>query len=479
MVCNRMKLIPDIEQDVAIVRFVQKPFGKIVLLLFFAIPLLFLSVWWKEVLVIITAITFMPKWRRWWVLLGMIILQLEGVMKDNWGMLSYYYILNPNYNKIFTSALIAKIMVVSIVTVFLFSTILAFLTQRFQHKAITQRPTLNLFFILFVLLGAALYAPLSVIQNAYLWFFILAFGHYFWFIAYTLQDCKTFSKYDFLFEYGRYSPIWGSSAVPFPKGSSYLHRIEAKTNDEFAITQLKGLKLILWAGLINTGKLYLSANNFFDVPTLRDALIAYEQGTIYPLSVAWQCITLNFFNVMLTLTLFGHTIIAICRMCGYRALRNTYKPLYSTNIAEFWNRYYYYFKELLVEFFFYPAYFRYFKTMPRLRLFFATFAAAGIGNIIYHFFYILPGIRFSGLFNAIKLFHVYICYGVILGVAIGLSQLRNSNLKPRKLSLPGQVFSIIFVVSFYMLASIFNETYQSHSIMINIRFLCSLFNITW
>ena len=39
---------------------------------------------------------------------------------------------------------------------------------------------------------------------------------------------------------------------------------------------------------------------------------------------------------------------------GSRALRNAHAPLSSRTIAEYWNRYYYDFKELLADMFFYP-----------------------------------------------------------------------------------------------------------------------------
>ena len=44
-------------------------------------------------------------------------------------------------------------------------------------------------------------------------------------------------------------------------------------------------------------------------------------------------------------------IVGYLRLCGFNVFRNTYKPLLAETMVEFWNRYYYYFKELLVNFF--------------------------------------------------------------------------------------------------------------------------------
>ncbi|MEF8725082.1 hypothetical protein [Candidatus Accumulibacter phosphatis] len=39
-------------------------------------------------------------------------------------------------------------------------------------------------------------------------------------------------------------------------------------------------------------------------------------------------------------------IIGTLRLFGFNVFRNTYKPLPPESILEFWNRYYYYLKEL-------------------------------------------------------------------------------------------------------------------------------------
>ena len=90
---------------------------------------------------------------------------------------------------------------------------------------------------------------------------------------------------------------------------------------------------------------------------------------------------------MLRLAVKGHLIVGFLRLYGFNVFRNTYKPLLAESIVEFWNRYYYYFKELLVTFFFMPTFTGPAKRLrhwPRLRLLAAVFAAAFVGNVYYH-----------------------------------------------------------------------------------------------
>src|SRR5579864_6711728 len=105
----------------------------------------------------------------------------------------------------------------------------------------------------------------------------------------------------------------------------------------------------------------------------------------YPWYICWASMIYTFFHNMLEMAIFGGPIVAVARLAGYRLLRNTYRPLSATTLVEFWNRYYFYYKELLVEVFFFPTFFRCFQTHKRLRIFFATFMAATVGNFIFHF----------------------------------------------------------------------------------------------
>lgn len=196
---------------------------------------------------------------------------------------------------------------------------------------------------------------------------------------------------------------------------------------------------------------------------------AFEQsmsGTPYPFYLNIFVLICTFLYSMLSLAIWGHIIIAMCRMAGFNALRNTYNPLGAQTIAEFWNRYYYYFKELLVDMFFYPAFLRYFKKQPRLRMFFATMSAAFLGNCIYHYLRDSRRILEVGPFQVLLDFQYYIIYAFVLAFAIGVSQLLNEG-KPRdRNSLKSRIAAPMGVSSFYCLLIIL-----SHHQEVEITFL--------
>ena len=110
-----------------------------------------------------------------------------------------------------------------------------------------KRPILTLICLFIGLMLCASYAPLPTPFRASLWVFLVIFGKYFWFLCYSLKECRSPNPVPILLQFGHYLPFWQPSAIPYPKGSGYLKRIEAKSSEEFAICQLKGLKLLIWA----------------------------------------------------------------------------------------------------------------------------------------------------------------------------------------------------------------------------------------
>jgi hypothetical protein len=140
--------------------------------------------------------------------------------------------------------------------------------------------------------------------------------------------------------------------------------------------------------------------------------------------------------------------------------RNTYKPLLAENVVGFWNRYYYYFKEIMADFFFYPTFARWFRKRPVLRLFAAVFMAACVGNMFYHL--IQMGETLSrGDFQAVWLsLHARFFYCFLLALGIFASMLREQRRAghpraPRSAARRG--VSIFGVWTFFAVINIWNQ----------------------
>jgi hypothetical protein len=228
----------------------------------------------------------------------------------------------------------------------------------FWHRIIAipllRRSTLSL---ILCFLGLVLIAqsPISGgVSRVLLWSFLMTFLPYFWFLGYALADARARKRVPFWQRMGVFYPFWGSSLTPFGKGLAYLRKFEAKTPEELSVTQLKGLKLAIWAGLLSACLNYFDklVHGYFNLPRFDDTFSQYIAGTGHPWYICWASLVAFFVEDLLDMSAWGGLIIASARMAGFRLLRNTYKPLEATTIAEFWNRYYFYYKELLVDHFF-------------------------------------------------------------------------------------------------------------------------------
>jgi hypothetical protein len=258
--------------------------------------------------------------------------------------------------------------------------------------------------------------------------------------------------------------------------------------------QLKAVKLLIWAFVLRrvlrameilvygdpTGPslrfLGLAGVPNLGVPRLEAVL---QAGTILPFHIAWASVIAHLTWAMLNMTVNGHVIIACCRMTGFYALRNTYRPLESRTMAEFWSRTVYYYKELLVEFFYFPVFTRYFKKYRRFRVFAATMAAAGVGNMI---FVLLRDYRFAAELGPGRMLLrdlPYAFYYLLLGLGIGVSQFRNHG-KPRlgdDAPWWRRALATTGVLTYFAVAEIFEREGLSHGLGDYMRFALRLFLI--
>ncbi len=191
-------------------------------------------------------------------------------------------------------------------------------------------------------------------------------------------------------------PVYGSFLVPTPlgKGAAYLARHEAKDAAMLAKCQLSGLKLLMLAAVWELALMALGGVDYgqagsppldwlsytpVSVPRL-DQIIGkqtFSAGSVV------ASLYLDLIATALNIAIFGHVIVGCIRLSGFRVFRHVYRPLLAENVAEFWNRWTYYYKELLVDFFFYPTFLRLGGWHARIRLFGAVFSAAFLGNMYF------------------------------------------------------------------------------------------------
>lgn len=451
-----LRLIPALEAYPRVVAVAQTWPGKALLLAYSAVLLGFLRADWLWVVGLLALTSFFPQRRRAVVALGttgaaLLLPNLEGLRLGHTAATLLVFALG---GALFAAA------------------------RRFPNARFLRRPVMLLIagFVAYVALIA--WQPAALPGDAFAWQVAAALATYQWFIGYALLDRSSPQADGTLRQVGTFAPFWGSTCTPYPKGASNLRKIEARTATDLAVTQLKGMKLLLWCLLLLAAhRLFLwVAYSRLQILPLTGALDLIAHGRSPGWLACWSSVLCNFGDQLFAVTLLGHQIIACCRLAGFAALRNTYRPFESRTIADFWNRYYYYFKELLVDFFYYPAFVRYFKAYPRLRRYFAVFAAVFVGDLYYHLFRNVGFIRLQGFWHALAMMDVYAVQCALLTVAICFSQARGRAVR-RSESAVGRGLALARVILFYCFMFSFVDESFTFSLGVHVRLFGSLLGL--
>ncbi|MEM7245175.1 MAG: hypothetical protein AAF533_07510 [Acidobacteriota bacterium] len=308
-----------------------------------------------------------------------------------------------------------------------------------------------------------------------------------WRVAYLLKHAQAGLAGTRLVDHFFYLwPAWGGSRVPYGQGLQALGRREAGNDEELVRSQLAGLKLLLlaklWLVVVSALKLFVLAPSTPDarvsdhnlgLPRL-SSLIEGSHGA--SLGVAWLAVLIELVHVTLRLAVYGHVVIGCLRLCGFNVFRNTYKPLLAESLVEFWGRYAYYFKELMLELFFYPTFLR-LKVGPRLRMFCAVFAAAFVGNLYFHLL-LERGSMVSGDWAEVwRVLESRLVYCFFLALGIWLSMLRQQSRRgePVDPRWHRRLLRIAGVWLFFGLLRIWNVKGDDLDLADRARFFVSLF----
>jgi hypothetical protein len=353
------------------------------------------------------------------------------------------------------------------------------LARRFRNHTLGRAPVFVQHIVYACLLGLGVSGALKDYAQVAAWSLLAVFSAYFWYLAYALIDQRRREPAPMVLHLATFNPFAWPTLVPMGKGAANWRSLEATTPEELAVTQLKALKLLVWA-LLLSGVHSVFRWSVYDqlrVPELKVAFDYFLQGSYAPTPYSLVSVVASLPERLLAMAVMGHIIIATARLAGFRLLRNTYRPLSSRTIAEFWNRYVYYFKEILVHVYFYPTFLRCFKRHPRLRVAFATFMAAGVGNFVFHFMMQTPSIAKYGLVEALMRVQTYAFYCLLLSAGIIASQLRARRPAPDAGWFRYQFLPSLSVLAFFCLLSFFDGPQRHVSLAQHFEFLARSFGL--
>jgi hypothetical protein len=248
----------DIAENPFFIKYAQTALGKIFIIAIFTLLISIIPLypipWQQTIFITIVMISFKPQYRHLCLFVSVLCLLLQGLsnkFQPDWQLfrINYLYLLFENdYLPDFT---LIHIKYIDLLIMLLCSETLIFMVRRFRQYTLFQYPITISYLAIFVLMLIAVYAPFTAIQRYLFWSFIILYTHYFWFIGYTLLEAKLGTPRNYLLDYGRYLPVWGFNALPYGKGSIYLQKVESHTPADFAVTQLKAIKLGFWALILH------------------------------------------------------------------------------------------------------------------------------------------------------------------------------------------------------------------------------------
>lgn len=314
------------------------------------------------------------------------------------------------------------------------------------------------------------------VLTAGLWTALFVLTPYLWCLPYAITDLRSRPTDPLLPQLALQRPYWSPAYLPFGKGLAFLRRHRAPDAHALATTQLKGAKLLLWAQVLSALRDGLGWA-FDGVPSVHGALAAHLAGQPVGIGLGWAALVLSTARFSLQVAVWAHLFIGIARLAGYRLPRGSWRPLESRTLMDYFNRFHYYFKEILVDFFFVPTFFRAFKANPRLRMFFATFMAAGVGNALWHFVRDIDLVATLGPAQALHSYASYAFYCAVLATGIGLSQVRAQRGQKPPAGALGRLGSFLTVWGFVVTLHVFSDGSRTHTLGERLRFLAHLFGV--
>ncbi|MEL6818232.1 MAG: hypothetical protein AAFX98_01975 [Pseudomonadota bacterium] len=359
---------------------------------------------------------------------------------------------------------------------FAYAMIINMRTKRIAFVA--NQPFAFMVFIMTLLTALTLALPTDGWAFAAAWIALAYLASTCFFLGYILMDVRTKNPAPLGTQIGFLRPFWAGFAPPI-KGPTYILKFEAKDDEALAVSRIKAVKLAVWAlTLFLIWEYGFNRGLYGELAFPRlDALInATANGEASSIFLRWAAVGVDFMAVVVFMGAAVHATVATIRMAGFNIPRGMARPLASRSIAEFWGRYLFYFKEMLVDFFFYPAFRRFFKSRPKLRMAFATFCAAFIGNILFDLIHVLPLMASEGFWVIMERYVSYALYAGIMTIGIIWSQLATKP-KPEDGWFRYDVLPRVQVIGFFALLQVIDDSFGDAPVADRLAYYGSLVGV--
>lgn len=478
-------MIPQIDRYNWAIQFSQSKLGMVLIYAVFSFGLYLsdLHLWPLIILACIVLDLFPRNYGKAFVMVSVVLAVLPGghtasttLVNTRDSLLRFY----PDVSLL--NILLAKI--AAILTVFL-----VFLGYRKFYPLLRKR-TIRLGVLSYVGLVVFLKeTEINLSIELYLWSLVLFLAIVVWNLGYLSNEREVPRLSDFK----NLLPFWrftGTTSAPVHRGRADLDFSFVKSVTGRAELRLNAIKLLYWClflrllgyvvsdlvlgtNLVVSSERSLNIVNIFNVP--------YQVTERLDLSVweLWLSLLSNslIFLLVNVSSLVG-IMISIARFTGFKFYRNTYRPLDSNSFHDFFNRVFFYYNEILINFFFYPiwAFFRGKIVHKKFRLFSATFLTVFVGGAVVHFVRNFPAVVRLDLGALGLMFLSRFPYFFLLGLFAGLSVAFESRRKVARYKVL-QYFRVFLYFCLYSICLVGQANYRYGDIQSQAKLFLRLFGV--
>lgn len=363
-----------------------------------------------------------------------------------------------------------------------FSIGLCYLIIHSKFSVIRNWPLGTFFAINILLIILGKYLPIENQYTYLFWVALVLFN-----TTYVLNFCYVLLHYKKL--KGRSWLYWlGPSVIfnfPFGKSNAFLEQRVAKNNYDLAVTQIKAFKLLVWLCLIKILLKLLSPiiglspqpSPYFYVSNISDHFRNFTNNTPSPTSVVWLSLLITYFYDLLLWAIKFNIPVVSLRLFGFYVPRGMYKPLYAKSIPDYFGRRYYYYKELIFDFFVFPLILRFRSIRSRqVRTFLAISIGVSFGTIITHAMASTAELYNIGAWEYLVRNTPFYLRCIGFGLLLGIYQFGNplpvNGMKYERLR---HVINVLIIIIIFSSAKAFTPMMQASNPADTLRFFLSLF----